>query len=56
MKRSFLSATAKVRAGMQAHKSTSGGKVYLLNAVGYAMLSLMGPFDGTFSEGATAAA
>ena len=50
-KRAFASATSKVRAGMAARRAKAGPKVMLANTLGYAMLSLMGPFDGSFSEG-----
>lgn len=53
LKRSFRSITTKVREEMNERKKAQGAapKVMLLNAA-TCMISLMGPFDGTFSEGA----
>ena len=52
MKRSFMTATSKVRQIMQDRKAKGArSTVFLLNTYGYAMLSLMQPFDGIFSEG-----
>ena len=52
MKRSFALATNNVRNILTRSKTAADdGKVFLLNAYGYAMLSYMGPFDGIFSEG-----
>ena len=47
MQRSYLEVTGTVRARLD----TKPGKVMLSNAVGYAWLPFMRPFDGTYSEG-----
>ena len=52
LKRSFRSITTKVRTKMNQRKAQGATpKVMLLNAA-TCMISLMEPFDGTFSEGA----
>lgn len=48
MKRAFRDTTASLRKQMDSNRSHS---CMMLNTLGYSMLSLMGPFDGTFSEG-----